>query len=155
MVRSVAMEWQKHTERAIAIGHFPQNRIEYSSNPCSQTHGKGHILMTKGQGDWGLGAHQSGEYSHVSGGELGFLKHSSDHGQATQGYWEYSPEPMVVNPLWPMVPHFYPICFEPKGTHSHFPIETSILGSLQSFRVFFFFFVFFVLGGWANQNISL
>jgi hypothetical protein len=46
------MEWQKHTERVITIGHFPQNRIEYSSNnPRSQTHGKGHILMTKGQGD--------------------------------------------------------------------------------------------------------
>ncbi len=147
--------WQKHTKRAITIGHFPQNRIEYSSKLCSQTHGNGHILMTKGQGGLRFWGHISQGNILMFQGELGFLEHSSDHGQATQGYREYSHKPMVLTPLWPMVPHFFPICFEPKGTHSHLPMETSILGSLQSFRFFVFCFFLLIFMFWGDGPIKM
>jgi hypothetical protein len=116
--------------------------------------------MTKGQGDWlRFWGHISQGNILMFPGGLGFLKHSSDHGQATQGYQEYSPEPMVVNPFWPMVPHFYPICFEPKGTHSHLPMETSILGSLLSFRfiiiiVYYLLIVLFFMF-WGDGRIKM
>jgi hypothetical protein len=122
------MEWQKHTKRAITIGHFPQNRTEYSSKPCSQTHGQG---------------------------ELGFLKHSSDHGQATQGYWEYSPEPTVVNPLRPMVPHFLSHMLWAKGDpllssngNFNFGEPPKVSGSI-------FIFIFFGFGVMSQSKCHI